>query len=151
MMQVKIDAKKRSEALKKGSFFSFIPKRLIISQRPELKNFPLNVLFASFKMEKGTNLMGSVLYEPDLSTFKKDGEIFSLTYRNSLGGNSQVIISYDTLRKRWSGEKFVNNKPFSVTDGKDWKGFFIHLTMLGLANGEMCEFKNIEENKDKQI
>jgi len=93
--------------------------------------------------------MGSSLYEPDLSTLRKDGNALSMTYRNSLGGNSRVTITYDNLKSSWSGEKIVNDKPFSATDGKDWKGFFIHLTMLGLANGEMCEFKKVSESQGK--
>ena len=148
-MKVKIDQKRRNQALKKGSFFSFIPERLIVKDRPELANFPLSILFASFKVKEGIQIMGSSLYEPDLSTLRKDGNALSMTYRNSLGGNSRVTITYDNLKSSWSGEKIVNDKPFSATDGKDWKGFFIHLTMLGLANGEMCEFKKVSESQGK--
>ena len=43
-------------------------------------------------------------------------------------------------------EKFVNGKWVGEAIGKSWKQFFVHLTMIGLAEGESCEFSDIKRD-----
>ncbi len=118
----------------------FVPYRLEIAGRPELNNFPLNVLFADFTLQNGERLFGSALYEPDLESFKKDGNEFTMKYRNKYGGDCWLCIAYDELKKSYRGEKFVNGKSTGSAYGIKWQGFFAHFTILGLAAGERCEF-----------
>ena len=132
------------DALKSGrsvAFVGFIPHRLEVPGRPELSAFPLNVLFVKRKIEKGAEISGSALYEPDLDTYRKDGDVSSMRYHNVYGTTSHLEIAYDEKNKTYHGEKFVNGKlVVSADGGDDWQRFFTQLTMPGLANGERCKF-----------
>ena len=131
----------------------FVPDRLVVEDRPGLNFFPLNILFAGFKVENGKTIMGSALYEPDVSTFKVLDKIISMTYRNKYGGNNFVIISFreDNNTFLYEGEKFVNDKSVCLTtgeitslkDSQGWSMFFTHLTMSGLSDGERCIFEEV--------
>ncbi|MDD2753018.1 MAG: hypothetical protein PHT44_00130 [Candidatus Portnoybacteria bacterium] len=126
---------------KNGSFCSFIPRRLEIKDRPELNNFPLNVLFAKRKIENGQLITGFALYEPDLTSLKKEGDEWSMNYHNVYGGDCWLRVVYDEEKHSYMGEKFIDGKSVVQAFGTKWDMFFIHFTMLGLANGERCEFK----------
>ena len=132
------------QALKSGrgaAFLGFIPHRLEVPGRPELSAFPLNVLFVKSKIEKGVQISGSALYEPDLDTYRKDGDVSSMRYHNIYGTTSHLVIARDEENKTYHGEKFVNGKlVVSAEGGDDWQRFFTQLTMLGLTNGERCKF-----------
>lgn len=53
-----------------------------------------------------------------------------------------VVDSYDEENKKYRGEKIINGKSAGMAiGGEDWQLFFVHLTMLGLANGEPCKFE----------
>lgn len=140
-----IDPKTREEALQKGTFYSFIPQRLTIKERPELSNFPLNVMFASFIIKNGIQTMGSALYEPDFSTYLQVDKNSSMQYRNVYGGDSKILITYDRSNRSWEGRKFVKGKSIDIADGPNWKSFFVHFTSLGLSNGERCKFEEVAE------
>ena len=135
-----IDSKETQKAMEQGTFFSFVPRRLEIEGLPELSDFPFNVLFMSFTAESGVKLSGSALYNPNFYTFKKNGSKLSMQYRNTYGGESWLLIDYDSKNKSWVGEKFVNGKSIGMAYGHEWNVFFIHFTMLGLKNGELCKF-----------
>jgi len=65
-----------------------------------------------------------------------------MRYRNAYGGDCYLIICYDEKHKRYQGEKFVSGKLVGTAEGRDdWDEFFLHLTMLGLADGEQCKFE----------
>lgn len=87
--------------------------------------------------------MGSALYEPNLESFKREGGKHSMEYHNTHGGKSRPVIEYDMLKKSYHGEKVVNEESAGMASGPEWKMFFVHFTMLGLTNGEMCEFEDI--------
>lgn len=136
-----IDDKGIGEAVQHPAFLGFIPHRLEIPRRPELSAFPLNVLFTSRKIENGAEISGSALYEPDFDTYRKDGDVSSMRYRNLYGTTSHLVIAYDEKNKRYRGEKFVNGKLVVLAEGgDDWQRFFTQLTLPGLANGERCKF-----------
>lgn len=125
-------------------FIGFVPHPLEITERPELNVFPLNMLFAKRGIKNGKNVMGTALYEPNLESFKREGEKCSMEYRNTHGGTSRLVIEYDMLKKSYHGEKLVNGESAGMASGPEWKMFFVHFTLLGLTKGEMCEFEDID-------
>ena len=151
--EFKKDAK---EAVKQGVLFAFCPKHLEIEGRQDLYVFPFNIMFAKWRNEPdGSLTMGSAVYNPDLTTFIQDKEKWSMTYRNQYGGDSYVVIHFNVQTLEYRGDKYVNGKYIgsgigqiksTATDDieKGWKLFFFHLTILGLANGEQCEFKPVK-------
>ena len=49
------------------------------------------------------------------------------------------------------GEKYLNGELVRLTDGgPDWNNFFTHLTMMGLNNGEQCEFQDMDFEQTKE-
>lgn len=132
-----------NEQVKKGIFFSFIPRHLQISDRPEFDDFPLRVMFVKYKNQNGKMISGTALYDPDLFSFKEYEDKRSVKYHNIYGGDDWLIIEYNILKKSYYGEKFISGKSVVQTMGADWKNFFIHLTMVGLANGERCMFEEV--------
>ena len=116
----------------------FIPHELEIEGRPELRKFPANVLFAKVTTRDGVKVMGSALYEPDVSSFASDGTRHLLRYRNTHGGDCWLQIVYDTEKQVWEGEKIINGEIAWSAFGNSWKRFFIQFTLLGLKNGECC-------------
>jgi hypothetical protein len=89
--------------------------------------------------------MGSALYEPDLSSFDSNVSQCSLTYKNKHGGDCWLRITYHIDTKTWEGEKSVEGKVVGFASGAEWKGFFTHLTLLGLAKGERCVMEGLSE------
>jgi hypothetical protein len=124
-------------------FIGFVPHPLEIEERPELNVFPLNVLFAKFGTKNGKNVIGTALYEPNLESFKREGEKYSMEYRNAYGGDCWLLVTYDSAEKSYKGEKFVNGKSVGMAFGKEWQMFFVHFTALGLINGEQCKFEKL--------
>jgi hypothetical protein len=121
--------------------FAFVPQRLEISWNPELNRFPFNVLYMGTRIDNGRQVTGSALYEPEFHTYKKDGYLSCMRYRNVYGDNCHLMIGYDDKDKKYSATKYINDECVSTTDGgDDWDLFFIHLTGFGLVNGERCKF-----------
>ena len=121
----------------------FIPHELEIEGRPELRKFPANVLFAKVTTKDGVKIMGSALYEPDVSSFASDGTRRLLRYKNTHGGNCWLQIAYDTEKQAWEGDKIINGKIVGSASGNGWQGFFTHFTLLGLTNGELCVMEKL--------
>ena len=67
-----------------------------------------------------------------------------MVYFNKFGRNSWITINYNKNEDCYWGKKLVNKKCVGEAMGKNWKQFFIHLTMLGLSDGERCEFSDNE-------
>jgi hypothetical protein len=126
--------------LSKNLLAGFVPRRIEIEGRPELQLFPLNILFAGLKNEDGKLIMGTSVYEPDLTSFREDREMLSMKYDN-IYGESQVIIEYNTVTKYWLGTKYIKGGSAGGAIGMDWHMFFSHFTMLGLANFEPCKME----------
>lgn len=68
-----------------------------------------------------------------------------MKYRNAYGGDCWLKITHDTGEGvKYRGEKFVNGESVGMADGgNNWDMFFVHFAMLGLANGERCEFEEV--------
>jgi hypothetical protein len=128
----------------------FVPRRLEIQGRPELGDFPVNVLFARSGTRGGRRVLGVALYEPDLSSFRRDADKCVMEYRNAYGGRSRLVIEHDQSTGRYLGHKLVNNQEVGMAGGGDWPMFFTHFTALGLAGGERCEFHEVSSETGDQ-
>ncbi|MEX2515194.1 MAG: hypothetical protein WD335_03625 [Candidatus Paceibacterota bacterium] len=128
-----------------GTLFAFIPKHLSDDEDSVLYNFPHTVLFAKWKIKAGKKVMGYAPYRPKSSrpTKKGDTEYF-MQYENKFGDKGELIIYYDSSGNTWKGEKFIAGEFAGSSSGNGWKSFFVHLTALGLADGEPC-MHNIRE------
>jgi hypothetical protein len=125
----------------------FIPKRLEVTEKPEMSNFPVNVLFVSFRIADGRLQAGSALYEPDFDTYHREENQTSMKYHNVYGGG-YLVVTFDEIDRRYRGEKSVNRKPVGLSIGGDWQSFFMHFTLLGLPDGERCKFDYVEDLQD---
>lgn len=137
--------------------FAFIPKRLEIADNPELEAFPYNILFVSMANIDGVDQSGKALYLPDIATYSDDQSVQYMRYFNQFQKadgfrkkatppecyNSEDFIELWHFKESgwYEGEKHINGQHFSKSVGKDWKEFFVHLTSVGLAEGEACEFE----------
>lgn len=124
-------------------FIGFVPHRMDIAESV-MYHFPQNVLFASFCEKEGVLCMANAVYKPDLESLSEQDDTVSMRYLNDYGGNHWLVISYDSDKKTWKGEKFVNGESIGLAFGSQWNMFFFHFTMLGLANGERYEFEEVE-------
>lgn len=138
-----MDTETTNDSVNRGVLYGFVPCRLEIEARPELYDFPLNVMFMQFKTENGKLISGTALYEPDFGSYKKESDVSSMEYRNKYGLSNWLVIEYDSAGKRYSGRKFIEGKLVGITDGNTWNMFFIHFTMLGLSDGERCRFEDV--------
>jgi hypothetical protein len=136
--------------LKKGVLYSFIPSELKIEGRPDLRVFPLNVLFAKYKTKDGKTIMGSALYEPNIESLKQDKKEWQMRYYNIYNSKDWLLIKYHSEKHTYWGHKFVNNKSAGSAFGIEWKMFFVHFTNLGLVNGERCKFEEVGQEKPKE-
>jgi len=125
----------------------FIPHRLDISDKPELSDFPLNILFGNFITINGVDMSATALYEPELNTFQCNGDEKSLTYKNIYGMGTLTVTKRND---GWGAIKTINNKFVRLTHSKDWKMFFVTLTGPGLCNGEGCFYKTVS-SKDSLV
>jgi hypothetical protein len=125
---------------------AFIPKRLAVANKPEYAHFPLNILFVSYRNKDGRLQSGTAFYEPDLQTYRKEGQLSSMRYHNIYGSECYLGIGYDEKNRWYRGEKFVDGKSVGSADGGDnWELFFTHFTMLGLAAGEKFTDAEVSE------
>ena len=100
-------------------------------------------MFAKVTTKDGVKIMGSALYEPDVSSFAGDGTRRLLRCKNTHGGNCWLQIAYDTEKQAWEGDKIINGKIVGSASGNGWQGFFTHFTLLGLTNRERCVMEKL--------
>lgn len=136
-----MDAATAKERVNRGIFYGFVPRRLEIEDRPELHDFPLNVMFMRYGIRDGKQVSATALYEPDIGSYRQEGEIRSMEYHNKYGPVDWLVIRYDRSRQRYTGEKTVNGECVGIADGTEWKWFFVHFTSLGLFNREHCWYE----------
>ncbi len=123
--------------------FGFVPKKLEIEGKPELSEFPLNILFANFYREQGVNMSATALYEPDLDTYNGKSDEKNMVYRNIYNPENIVVIT--KCLDHWEGLKVVNGTFVLLkTVGKTWEEFFSRLTIVGLSDGEKCGFVRLQ-------
>jgi hypothetical protein len=101
-------------------------------------------MFMSNTIKDGKKISGTALYEPEFHTFAKDGLMSFMRYHNVYGVDSYLYLFYNEDEEKnvkYHGEKYVKGKKVGAADGgANWKMFFVHLTALGLADGEPCKF-----------
>lgn len=125
----------------KNTFFAFIPQELKDPDHPDSR-LPLNIMFMSHKLVNGGLISGTSLYEPT-NLRVETSDHAKAVYRNIYDGQCWIEIIYYKKKIEWEGTKYVKGEETSTSFGRDWKNFFLHLTMVGLSNGEGCEFKKI--------
>jgi len=116
----------------------FIPKRLEIKERPELINFPLNIMFSTTTLsDYNTQHKETSIYNPDLSTYKQEGTKQKMKYFNRLNIEREfwIEITYNTVKESWKGTKYYGEETLGIAMGSEWKMFFMHLTTLGVLGG----------------
>ena len=118
---------------------AFVPKELIVEGKPELSDFPKNVLFASFININGRDLMASSLYLPIFESYTFDEKERRLIYTNIY--EKENVLTIIRGKNGWSGLKKVRGKQVLFACGAIWDGFFSHLTMNGLSKGERCKYE----------
>lgn len=121
--------------------YTYIPTRLNIPKRPELRNFPVNVLFMSFGKSHGAARTGSAVYVPDLDTYEVQDAVAALKYINLQNPKDYIIITYDRTSKVYWGRKFIGGKLHTTSYGTDWEAFFAHLCLEGITDGEGCSYE----------
>ena len=125
--------------------FAFIPCHLAIKDRPDLNVFPLNIMFMSLANIQGVDASGTSLYEPDLTSYRKNKRNVCMRYYNKYCNKDYINITYYFDKHNYEGTKYIKGKKLLTAHGKDWKTFFIHLTMNGLCIEEECKFKPIKD------
>jgi hypothetical protein len=133
----------KSSETSQFSQFGFVPKRLAIEDRPELDDFPFNVLYVNFFNRGGVNYSATALYSPDLESYRKEEEGRSLDYRNIYGEEDRLTIT--KKEEGWWGQKFIKDKWVLIAEGKEWNQFFVQLTLPGLSKGERCKFERLDD------
>jgi len=116
----------------------FIPRRLEIAARPELNNFPLNILFGTACLtDNNKQTFETSEYVPDLETFIAEGDEQKMRYYNSLDSTRchWAEIVYNTKDHSYVGTKYRGDKNAGMAFGNAWDGFFVHFTMLGVGTG----------------
>ena len=114
----------------------FVPRRLEIEGKPELNNFPLNVVFMSRCQADDNELTElTVIYLPDFTTYQENNKEQKMKYFNSLDKSRKfwLEIIYSKEKGLYTGNKFCGKKFVGGAVGKEWKAFFIHLTLLGVS------------------
>ena len=119
--------------------FAFIPHKLDIEGKPELCDFPYNVLYISYKRVRGIDISGTAIYEPEIESYRIHKTAKVLDYKNIYGPGNLLIIS--RFKDSWEGRKVINDKEVLIATGGNWKQFFVQLTMLGLSKGERCKYE----------
>lgn len=147
-----MENKKESLPPKLRGFVGYIPKTLRLEDKPELAIFPFNVLIARYTVRDGKNVLGSALYEPDLSSLIIDGEDnLIMNYYNRYDRRYYLKMIIEKGHKSRRCEKYREIENIGTTDGvidwenqdKSWSLFFQHVALLGLDNGETCRFEEI--------
>ena len=119
--------------------FAFVPHRLDIEGRPELSDFPFNVLYVSWKRVNGVDVSGTAVYYPELDTYRLAVDARVMNYRNIYGRENLLVIT--KYADKWEGVKIINDKRVITAFGINWQQFFVQLTAFGLSDGEKCKFK----------
>lgn len=115
----------------------YVPKRLEIPGRPELNNFPLNLLFSTITIgDEDTKFIETCEYAPDTTSFKETGELHKMTYYNVLDNSHKfwVEIIYNARNCYYTGSKYCRGKLIGTADGNNWRNFFMHLSLLGVGS-----------------
>jgi hypothetical protein len=124
------------------SRFGFVPRKLDIKDRPELSIFPYNIMFMNFRFYYGQKQSGIALYEPVLDSYEDILDRKRLLYRNIYDPENKIIIEYFVKDMRYEGFKYIKGRCVREAHGKEWKMFFVHLTMTGPEHGEGCKFED---------
>lgn len=119
--------------------FMYVPHRLEIPDRPELNNFPFNIVFSTICIaDNDKETIETSTYNPELETFVEEGIEQKMRYYNNLDDTKRfcIEITYNTSNKSYVGIKYNKDKNIGMAEGSRWDMFFVHLTALGVASGQ---------------
>lgn len=95
----------------------------------------------SYKADlRGNVFSGSVLYEPDLTTYRHAREE-SLYYRNPDDNRFYFRITFDVKASLYHAEKYRELDQIAIAGGNNWNTFFIQVGMIGVTKGERCTIR----------
>ena len=132
------------QTLTNSTPFAFIPRPLAVEDRPELSVLPLNVMYFSLANIDGVDTSGTALYEPSFTSYRTRKRTQGMRYYNKYSEEDYIDITYSSDKWNYTGVKYVKGAEVLSAYGKEWKSFFVHLTLSGLAKGESCIFEPIE-------
>lgn len=101
-------------------------------------------MYVSMANIDGEDTSGTALYEPSFTSYRKNKRTQSMRYYNKYSEEDYIDITYSSAKRNYAGVKYVKGAEVLSAYGKDWKVFFIHLTLKGLTKGEGCIFEPIE-------
>jgi hypothetical protein len=145
--------KKNNLDPKLRGFVGFIPKALKLEAKPELAVFPLNILIGRYTVRDGKHVLGTALYEPDLSSLAIDEyENLILNYNNRYDRRYFLKIIIEKGYNSRRCEKYREAENIGTAYGKldwenkdeSWNNFFQQVAFLGLDNGERCHFSDVK-------
>lgn len=132
--------------------YAFIPKRLEIPDRPELSEFPFNILI----VERLNGIEAHVLYEPQLDGYESTDGVGCLTYVGKPQGRifllkpleadkacfleavrdmrgeikRSITVAYDAQSKLRVAYALKDDQNIGQAQGREWHRFFIHVAMI---------------------
>ena len=114
----------------------FIPYRLHVKGKPELSDFPYNVLFVSWRItDDGKLERAEALYEPLLESYSEKENVRSMKYYNVYLSEKEncswLEINYFLDTKEYRGQKQIGDQIVANAYGSTWKDFFINFTLHG--------------------
>ena len=129
---------------------SFIPRRLELPGYPELNCFPLNTLLTSYGIQEDKPVLGSVIYEPDFSTFRQIEGRKTLVYKNIYNPEYYLLYLYEEATGQYYCAKFNNQECLGEVVGSEneWHAFCVHVGLFGLAKGEKCNIEYVGKDCD---
>jgi len=145
-------------AKERRTAFAYIPRQLLVDQKPEYAVFPLNVLFAAYRNENDKIIQGHALYEPDLSSYDEQvlddnsqqrAMMYWNKYNRATKKNDFLAIMWFSRDSSYRGVKIVGGQTVFDIRELDWETFFIHLTSKGLYNSEACMFGPVNNENEK--
>ena len=109
---------------------AFIPRELEIPERPDLKIFALNIVFASLR------LLRVAEYVPDISTLKETPSFLKLRYFNTASRDWWIEVQYSKDNGWFQGDRYHKCEWLGGASGINRDMFFAHLTMADLETNE---------------
>jgi hypothetical protein len=119
--------------------FAFVPKPLESKDRPELNQFPFNILFACWWRPDGF-----ATYIPRIETYAQAEGIVVMDYLNENDLRAEVLIKLNRKDNTYIGRKSFDGEEIGMAYGKAWHPFFIHLTSLGCDRREHITIRGKE-------
>jgi hypothetical protein len=128
----------RSDAI--SNFTALIPQQIDPSWHPEwgpkLAGFPLNIAYARARNSNAGPNLESVIYWPDLDTYRADSDHRELCYFTKHPNGYRVRVSHYEGSGKWQTDKFRGDILVCLAAGPTFDKTMIQTTMAGAHPGE---------------